>query len=355
MLSKKRFAILFICFLFSFISCKHNQNYSHYYCGSSAIRHQLRILFDTLEKEKSPESRFIINLEIARILNSLKENSRLNAYLMDQINWNPEDPFNGYYLNLIANDFKERKMYKMTETYYKRIIRNHPPIQTNEHSIEEIALEGLTRLCEDPKDKIHYGKLLLEKYADKVETAQIHYIMAKSYEQIGMWQEFIESYKNFVEAPFSNMQGEDNLRTEAKTIIRYYEYPNKDWCYTNLQDLLNSVRVAIQNRDNFNIRKNIAKVNFFAVSWSQNYDEADRNFLASLGTFMRKRITFEAKIEKNPNGQEAYWQTNNWSHRISTWYLYFRKIDFPADPSVHGKWEWAGIYFGDKPFAATKN
>jgi len=23
-------------------------------------------------------------------------------------------------------------------------------------------------------------------------------------------------------------------------------------------------------------------------------------------------------------------------------------VNFPADPKVHGNWEWAGIYFGEK-------
>ena len=24
------------------------------------------------------------------------------------------------------------------------------------------------------------------------------------------------------------------------------------------------------------------------------------------------------------------------------------KVNFPADPEIHGRWEWAGIYFGEK-------
>ncbi|MDR1596788.1 MAG: tetratricopeptide repeat protein, partial [Treponema sp.] len=45
---------------------------------------------------------------------------------------------------------------------------------------------------------------------------------------------------------------------------------------------------------------------------------------------------------------EAYLRTWGWSQYISTWYLYFRKINFPSDPEIHGRWEWAGIYYGEK-------
>jgi len=41
-------------------------------------------------------------------------------------------------------------------------------------------------------------------------------------------------------------------------------------------------------------------------------------------------------------------RTWGWHQYLSTWYLYFRKIYFPADPEIHGRWEWAGIYYGEK-------
>ena len=28
--------------------------------------------------------------------------------------------------------------------------------------------------------------------------------------------------------------------------------------------------------------------------------------------------------------------------------VYFRKVNFPLDPDIHGNWEWAGIYMGEK-------
>ncbi|MCI6442425.1 MAG: tetratricopeptide repeat protein, partial [Spirochaetia bacterium] len=45
---------------------------------------------------------------------------------------------------------------------------------------------------------------------------------------------------------------------------------------------------------------------------------------------------------------EAYLRTTGWSNYVNVWYLYFRKVNFPADPEIHGRWEWAGIYYGEK-------
>lgn len=331
-------------------SCKNHISYSHYCCGPQAVSKQLANLFSTLKKQESPESRFVINLEIYRILSELKENLRLNAFLLDYVNNNPTDPFNSYYLNLVATYFKNRKMYHMSEVYYKRIMRNHPAITIKDEPLQISALEGLTRFATTPIQRIDSANILLNQYGNKIDKAQIYHIQAQSYEQLGMYGNAINAWKNFLDSPYSGMQGEENIRANAKSFIRYYEYPNKDWAYSNLDTLLDTIQYAIINRNNARIKASMSKVNFFTLSWAQDSDEADRDFTSSLGTYMRRQISFEQRHKISPSEKEFYWETNNWSYHISTWFLYFRRIDFPADPSIHGKWEWAGIYFGKKPF-----
>ena len=68
---------------------------------------------------------------------------------------------------------------------------------------------------------------------------------------------------------------------------------------------------------------------------------------------MEQRIHYNRDLDRDSNTREAYLRTWGWSYRIKTWYLYFRRVHFPADPEIHGQWEWAGIYFGEKPFAGT--
>ena len=69
----------------------------------------------------------------------------------------------------------------------------------------------------------------------------------------------------------------------------------------------------------------------------------------SMRSFMRgNAIHFNAKLDETSNPNEAYLRTWGWSPYISVWYLYFRKVNFPVDPEIHGRWEWAGIRFGEK-------
>jgi hypothetical protein len=50
------------------------------------------------------------------------------------------------------------------------------------------------------------------------------------------------------------------------------------------------------------------------------------------------------------SGNEATLKTTGWNFRPPIWYLYFRRVDFPADPEINGQWEWAGVYFGEKTY-----
>ena len=59
------------------------------------------------------------------------------------------------------------------------------------------------------------------------------------------------------------------------------------------------------------------------------------------------RIRYSSELDGASNPNEAYLRTWGWSTYVSVWYLYFRKVDFPIDPEIHGRWEWAGIYFGE--------
>ena len=66
------------------------------------------------------------------------------------------------------------------------------------------------------------------------------------------------------------------------------------------------------------------------------------NYLASSNPIV------ESELDPTSNDREAWLRTANWSFRPTTWYLYFRRIDFPAKPEVNGHWEWAGIKFGER-------
>jgi len=85
------------------------------------------------------------------------------------------------------------------------------------------------------------------------------------------------------------------------------------------------------------------------MDWHQDKDAGNSQVAIDFGAFMSGgRLYYENILDGASNSHEAYLKTWGWTERIATWYLYFRKVDFPADPEVHGRWEWAGIYYGEK-------
>jgi hypothetical protein len=85
------------------------------------------------------------------------------------------------------------------------------------------------------------------------------------------------------------------------------------------------------------------------MSWEQDDSESNTQVLFDLGSFLRgSKISYAKELDIDSNAREAYLETWGWSYRMPTWYLYFRKINYPGDPEINGRWEWAGIYFGEK-------
>ena len=61
-----------------------------------------------------------------------------------------------------------------------------------------------------------------------------------------------------------------------------------------------------------------------------------------------RRVYADAELHPDSSDREAFLRTAGWTARVTTWYLYFRRVDYGIDPRVDGTWEWAGIYFGEK-------
>jgi hypothetical protein len=78
--------------------------------------------------------------------------------------------------------------------------------------------------------------------------------------------------------------------------------------------------------------------------------EARTSFdLGALGAFLQSsRVVADDQLDVYSNSGEAYLRTTNWNYRIPTWYLYFRRVNYPPDPEINGRWEWAGIYLGER-------
>lgn len=332
------------------LSCGSN---SRYLRGIKDRRPELAKLFSQLKKQAdNNESRFIIMHQIIKIMLQEDQIDNLNLFLTTYTESHLEDPFNGYYLLVVAQNYRRAEAFPIAAMYYERIIKNYPDLLIQENKVHLFCLKELITLTQDPEIKVDYYKELIARFQEEIDIGNTYYNLAKTYEALGEWDLSIRAYINFLKYPDTFVPGVQDAFTKVRGLVDFYTYEGPDWTVTNLDTLVSNIKNAIYDQDVRLLKTYIGKINFFTVSWEQQEAAAEQeeDFTIHLSTFLNKRVWCNPVLDRDSNAQEAYLMTTGWSYRINTWYLYFRRINFPADPERHGKWEWAGIYFGDKPF-----
>ena len=148
--------------------------------------------------------------------------------------------------------------------------------------------------------------------------------------------------------PDTTIRGYADAQRSVMNLLAFHN-SNKSWTRENLDDLVKAIKSAIAARDSRSLTRLRAGVNFFAMSWEQDDSDANTQVMFDLGSFLRgSKVSYARDLDSDSNAREAYLETWGWSYRVPTWYLYFRKIKYPGDPEINGRWEWAGIYFGEK-------
>lgn len=337
------------------LSCFHNnpgntEGINGYYtAGPKNNQKILKTLFELLAKETAPGTeQFSVLREIAAEYIRLKEYGKLINFLNFWTDTHPDDTYNAYYLLLIAYAYIQQDAHAVAALYFNRIIKNYPDLTIREESIHLTSLSQLISLVEDPEQRVWYYEELISRFPDKIDLGVAYFQLAQAYEQIGDWNRAIKTYTNFLPYNGTIVNGFADAYTYAKQIVDFYNSP-KDWTFENLNTLITAIKNALDSGSSSRLWSYRAKVNFFARSWSQ--EAADDAGMAefSISEFMRDtRIFYAPELDAASNANEAYLRTWGWSQGIPTWYLYFRKINFPLDPDIHGRWEWAGVYYGEK-------
>ena len=370
--------LLLLIVLTLFSSCQNPRDWfysrfldpvNYYIVGDSEDRDQLRRLFAETENRKGDyEGAFTIMQQIIKITHNAGENEKLNLFLTAYVENNPDDPFNAYYLLMVAENYHEKGAYPFATHYYERILKNYPDLLVQGQSIHNICLRYLIQMIEEPEIRVTYYKELMARFSepddlypnmDLIDKGPVFYYMAKTYEELGEWELAVQAYRNFLSYPDCEIPGEPMAHTEIADMIEFYDFRDKGWIMDSLEDLTKYVQWAIWGRNSSRLNRYRAKVNFFATAWEEELTETNKlddleGFYSDLSVFMTSRLRCASTLNADSNLQEAYLETWGWSFRIPTWYLYFRKISFPADPEINGKWEWAGIYLGEKPFSSEK-
>jgi hypothetical protein len=323
--------------------------FSDYITGGGEQKQELKVLFQALEKEREPgENRFILMQQIANRLAGYSSPQKLILFLTTYVEQNPADPYNAYYLGLVAAAYRDAGAYPLAIHYYDRILLNHPDLLIGGSSIHLRCLQELVRLVDSPRDRIEYYKELISRFGSEIDPGMTYYFLARTYEEVGEWEQAIQVYQKFLHYPGIEIPGVPSVHTQVRQLVEFY-YSDKKWTVENLQALVAEIKAAIRERNSRKLLQYRAKVNFFTMSWSQQEGDEDIAMVFDIGAFLQtSRVIADDVLDIDSNAREAFLKTTRWTYRIPTWYLYFRKVDFKPDPEINGRWEWAGIYFGDK-------
>lgn len=348
----ERLRCALVCtFFILFTACSHDTTRSDAASRRQfdSTQRQLQTLLE--DNTLSAQSRYAVINQIATNLLSLKNYNDMVLFLTDWVETHHDDMYNSYWLLMTAYAYLENNAEPIAEYYFERILRNYPDLLVHGQSIHFLCLQHLIQISKTPANRIFYFNQLVSRFPSNVNTTEIYVRLALEYEKEGDWNQALKSYSLFLEQPDASTIQIAGIPDAYQTARQMVDFANstKDWTFESLDALETAVKTAINNYDWHSLDKYRSKVNFFAMSWKS--DESDTNALESFSMrnfMLGNRIRYSDKLDDTSNQNEAYLRTTGWSQYITVWYLYFRKVNFPVDPDIHGRWEWAGIYFGEK-------
>ena len=316
--------------------------------STETLEEYMNMLDDT---SISPQSRYAVINRIASFYYSQGKSDDMVLFLTDWVETHPGDSYNAYWLFMVASHYLKLNEEPIAEYYYERIITNFPDLLVNGKSVHFSCLQHLIQISKRSANRINYFNRVIHDFPQQVSITEMYMRIALEYEKVGDWDAALKSYELFLEQPDSStiqIAGLPNAYTKARQTVDFSK-SSKDWTFETLDELENAVKKGITSYNWRALDRYRSKVNFFAMSWKSS--ESDPNALEnfSMHNFMLgNRIRYLDTLDESSTPTEAYLRTWGWTSYVNVWYLYFRKVDFPADPEIHGRWEWAGIYFGEK-------
>ncbi|MGP1577062.1 MAG: tetratricopeptide repeat protein [Treponema sp.] len=336
------------CTLIIIVSCTKPPLYYVY----QDIEHKAeqKCLAELLLNEKNSQVRFALTDKIAHNLQKAGKLRTLTVFLQSVIEQEPKNIYNAYFMLRIASAHLDGGENKLAAYYFEHIIQNYPDTIVQGQSVHFICLKKLIELTDTTEKQIAYYLRLLTDYYTDIDPAYSYFMLAQAYEKQGEWQLAIQTYTRFLNLRRFDViiPGIPDSYGYARKIVDY-NASAKSWTFNTLEELIKTITAAIRTNDYTTLERCRSKVNFFAMSWKQELSETHPQPDFNLRSFMHgSGIKIASAVDASSTPYEAYLRTAGWNQYIQTWYLYFRKINFPADPAIHGRWEWAGIYYGEK-------
>ncbi len=335
------------------LSCSTEQSYLISCIADSEIRSEQAELVALLGAANTDqETAFTLKNRIAANLAATDNTPALTVFLTTDAAADNTDPYAAYWLLMAADIYMKQKSPEIAAYYFEQILDNCKDLTIRGNSIHQICLQNLIGISSSPRHLIQYYTDYIRQFPQDKNIPEFYFMLGRAYEQTGEWELALQSYTKFLQLEKYDVAipGIPDSYAYAKQLIDYNN-SSKDWTFATLDELVSSIKQAIDRYDYRALEQYRAKVNFFAMSWEQNYtggmQESQVEF--QIRDFMQgNRITYNRELDSSSTPYEAYLRTSGWNQYVTVWYLYFRKVNFPADPDSHGRWEWAGIYYGEK-------
>jgi len=309
-------------------------------------------LFELLKKiPETNERRFAVVNQLAVNYRKEKKDNELILFLTDYVRTYPADPYNAYWLLLTAYTYREKGADPIAEMYLERIIKNYDDLSVQGTSIHILCLQTLVQISTAPENRIDYFNQLITHFSDEVNKTELYIRLALEYEKMGEWNKTLQAYSLFLaqeDALKIQIPNIPDAYSRARKLVDFSNSP-KDWTFETPAALEAAVKDAISSQRFGTLDQYRSKVNFFAMSWKQDAADSNTQVTFSMRDFGRGNyIGYNPHLEAASHLNEVYLRTWGWSYHINVWYLCFRKVNFPLNPEIHGRWEWAGIYYGEK-------
>ena len=346
---KYRFFFFILCAEIGVCACSRDR-FGYLYAGLHKYREEQKVLVSLLEKERDAQIRFALIDKIASYLQAEHKIKSLTVFLQSVIDSEPNNPYNAHFLLRLAAAYREVQEEVIAAYYFEYIVQNYSDMLVNGQSVHLACLKNLIELTgTDARSAVYYSRLLTDFY-NEFDPAQAYFMLAQAYEKQGEWRLAIQAYARFLNLHRFDVivPGIPDSYGYARKIVDY-SASTKSWTFNTLDELMSTIKTAIRLQDYATLERCRSKVNFFAMSWKQELSDTQQQSDVNLKNFMYgSAVTIAAELDPSSTPYEAYLRTSGWNQYVRTWYLYFRKINFPADPAIHGRWEWAGIYYGEK-------
>ncbi|MCG8453070.1 MAG: hypothetical protein MI717_07810 [Spirochaetales bacterium] len=274
------------------------------------------------------------------------ENQVLNTLLSGFLEENPQDPYGAYYLMAMAQGARDEGSEELALDYFRRLLKNYPDLDVAGRSLHLLALGEIARKTPYKREAIDSRKESQRRFSNQIDTGANYYALAKEYGAIGSWDSMFLTYQDFLDSPETVIAGEPDARSHIESILKFHT-STKDWTFETLDDLVGTIKYAIRNVNPALLIRYQAD-DFFMMNWSQQSSDSFTHIPVDINNKLTDRVRYSRDLADFSTDREAYLWTAGWSWKIPSWYLYFRQIDYPADPEMNGRWEWTGIYFGER-------